>query len=245
MQVLGLPMDILGMAEIKATAIKFLQNRWRELLQTSHLYHGNDAYVNGEGYCHVHNKHCCVSQRPVDITVAGLPCKAFSRLRDRQGNSLRTQSAASHPVYSTVQQFVQYLSDRKPSCFIVEEVESFGHIDKTLKYRGLPESHLQRWARDVCALGYSIKAVRFQHGLYVSCRRPRLVIVGCAPACGGKEAVAWIADAISGAQRRLAMQKPVCIWSLVDPDCAEEERLRQRDLEEKRKQAPMCSLLSC
>ena len=225
------------MAEIKTTAIAFVKNRWGALLQSSHLFHGNESYINGEGWCHIHNQQCQVHPGVVDICVAGLPCKAFSRLRHRGGDSARTQSAAKHPVFATVEQFIEYAQARSPNCFLIEEVESFGHVVKDLKHRGLPESHLSRWSRELSRLGHAIKVVKYQHGIYVQCRRPRLLIIGCSARCGGSEGAAWLADAVVASQRRRAMQKPCSVWQLVDPDCVEEEEIRRRDLAEKRKQA--------
>ena len=240
-KVLKLDLDILGLAEVKGHAVRFIKHRWASLLQQQehgHLFANNEAYLSGHGPCHWHGQTCAVAPVAVDIVVGGLPCKAFSALREKQGHTLATGPQTKHPSYAPVSDFILYLKARQPGTFWIEEVEAFGHIDKNLRDAdsGLLQSHLQVWAHHVARLGYSVRVMRWQHSLWVNNRRTRLLIFGAADKHGGKEAVKWMVQAAQDVIQFRSMQKAVDIWSLVDNHAPDEVEARRRDVVGKRKQ---------
>ena len=229
-EVLGLPIDLIGAADSKPSSQRFLLYRWKDIMQTGHLFKNNEAFGAERSMCALHGKQCSPIQGEVDITVAGLPCKAFSALRDKRGGTPCTGAPSMHPAYSAVEGFTQYLKQRRPSCFIIEEVLAFMHKDSRLKSpTGLPESHLARWSRSVAQQGYSIRVLKWEHSAWMNVRRPRLLIVGVSPRCGGKQGAEWIASALMKVISFRQLQRPVDVWSLVDVDGPEEQMQRERD----------------
>ena len=198
----------------------------------SHIFDGNQILVEGQGACHLHGRDCKVPPPP-DIVCAGLPCKAFSRLRCTSGQSTKTSQAQHHPAFNAVQDFISYLSLRKPGVFWVEEVESFN----SLKGRGQTETHLEAWCRAVTSVGFSVRVMRFCLSDWVENRRSRLLIVGCSKAHGGAGGAQWIIDAVERVVARRRMMRPVRIWELVDPWSVEEKIMRERELSACRKKA--------
>ena len=192
-QVLRLPIDILGLSEVKAHAVRFLRARWDAILRHAehgHIFSSNSCFVNGGGFCHRHGKECKVATSAVDIACGGLPCKAFSAMREKRGPTPSTGPQSAHPSYAPVAEFVSYLKARKPGTFWIEEVEAFANIDSKLRNSttGILESHLEVWSREVVRLGYSIRVMRWQHQVWVSNKRSRLLIFGVAEQHGGKAA---------------------------------------------------------
>ena len=156
------------MADIKPVAVRFLCQRWKHLLGDSHVYASNSVYLQESGHCHLHAANCPVSKKAVDVAVAGLPCKAFSALRQRNGTSLKTQSVTSHPAFSTVNdEFEEYLRVKVPGTFFVEEVLAFGNSDKNAG----GQSHLHQWAGRISALGYNVRVLKFPLSLWVQVLR--------------------------------------------------------------------------
>ena len=174
---------------------------------------------------------------PIDIASAGLPCKAYSKLRDRTGSSAKTKGSMAHPACETVYNFLEYLGSRKPGSWFVEEVPGFGHVDSHLKHNGVPESHLCNWVRQVCNMGYSVRVLEVKHEIWVQNRRTRLLLVGCSAAHGGGAGASWIAEALQAIMQRRSLQRALSVWDLVNPDDIDEERVRARDTAERRKQA--------
>eukprot|EP00971_Amphidinium_carterae_P134616 2668054-Amphidinium_carterae.2 len=80
-------MSYLSEPEKKASAVRFLKQRWPAIIGGKHLFAENNTLAEGAGYCHTHQQTCVVPDARVDITVAGLPCKAFSKLREKSGKS--------------------------------------------------------------------------------------------------------------------------------------------------------------
>ena len=164
LEALALPFEILGVADVKPVAVRFLCQRWKHVLAKSHVYEANNVYLHESGHCHLHNAMCPVAKTAVDIAVAGLPCKAFSALRVKNGTSAKTKDVTSHPAFATVNgEFEEYLRVRTPGSFFVEEVLAFANADVSLG----GQSHMQAWASRIAALGYNIRVLKFPLSLWV------------------------------------------------------------------------------
>ena len=217
-EALKLPLKVGALCEVKKRAVKFLQYRWGPLCRDhgTHIFDGNEVLLDSKGPCHLHSQECKVPPPP-DIVCAGLPCKAFSRLRVRAGGTNKTSGPQNHPAFGPVQDFVSYLAKRRPGVWWVEEVESFNSITG----KGQVRTHLEEWCQQVTAIGYSVRVLRFQHQDWVLNRRSRLLIVGCSRQHGGALGAQWIFDAMQRVVARRQIQRPVSVWELVDPNCIE------------------------
>ena len=171
-QALGIPFRTLAVAERKKTAQRWLLQHFRPSL--GHLFEDNQSVVDKRGRCVLHGQTCDLAEdaeeEEPDISTNGPPCQPFTRARQRSGNTPRTGSTDRHSDFATVmQQWCEYLTCRRPRSWWLEEV---GDIDIRIDAK-TGRSYLWLLARQCSKLGYTIKAFKFDHFLWVECPRAR------------------------------------------------------------------------
>ena len=171
----------------------------------------------------LHNKACSVPAVRPDLAVAGLPCTPCSKLRQKTGNTAGTSAPAQHPAFSIIfEDWFSYLKFRRPRGFIVEEVETFATaVD------GQGVSFLARFCKMCAKLGYEVRVLKCDHGIWVEISRVRVWIVGFGPELGGKDA----ADSFTVLAREVSAYRrltpPTKVWDIVDPDGVQESSKRK------------------
>lgn len=206
---MGMDMEVIGAADSKATARAFIK---AEHPNVPHIWHSNDAYLDGHGQCSLHEGTCHTSSASPDIACGGLPCQPFSRLRvgSRSSDSSggkgaavgRTGGPTTHPDYGTVFQFEQYLIARKPSSFLVEEVMEFNNMNPATG-----KTFLFEFAAFATAQGYAVRAFVLDHSVWCELPRQRLWVIGIGECAGGSLAADWCVRHI---QARLVMNRACC-----------------------------------
>lgn len=162
-QAMKIPSMILAVAEKKKRAQRFLLDNFGNSL--GHVFDSNNCFIEGSGRCHLHGKTCNVPIQRAHVATAGLPCQPFSKARTKQGGSARTSSAPDHPDYTTVMvEWAEYLGCRRPMSFWVEEVVEF---ETCIDHKtGSPCMWL--FAKACVVLGYVVKAIKLDHGLWIA-----------------------------------------------------------------------------
>jgi site-specific DNA-cytosine methylase len=148
--------------DLKRAAQKFHTATGRK---TTHYYTSLGEVANGIGRCMQCGTDCRVPVRP-DLTTAGLSCQPFSGLRD-----LRVQSPRQHPLFgNTFEEFPKYLANIKPRGWIVEQVKGFGREDAEHPER---LSFLVQFCELVASIGYSVKVLELDSGIWSESERDR------------------------------------------------------------------------
>ena len=128
----------------------------------------NAAFLRGKGRCVAHGGECEVSRLRPHVASAGLPCQPFTGAREHSGATPRTGPPSQHPAFATVmEEWKEYLEARQPDCFFIEQVPEFDTPDP----KGV--SYLKRFTRMCAAQGYSMRALRLSHGIWVELPRER------------------------------------------------------------------------
>ena len=114
---MSIPTRVLGYADRKPIARKWLLFQWGG--HVDHVFEDVQAYVDGEGFCHRHQRNCkCGPSRP-HVSIGGLPCPPWSRARQETGNTARTGAAENHPAFDTVfRLWADDLDSRQPYSFL-------------------------------------------------------------------------------------------------------------------------------
>ena len=184
--------QILGGAEIKPIAQKFLLRNFREELQ--HLYKDNCAFWEGHGDCLIcHSNHKIIIDTP-DVLMGGFPCTPFSNMGPKTG--------VHHDRFQTVEDFQKYLESRKPNGFIIEEVPEFG---KMIDPR-TGETFLKGLMKKAVKAGLATRALTIDLSTFVKVSRERLFIFGCGPKLGHKDGANWITARINDVKSKLAQR---------------------------------------
>ena len=148
LQVFHLPLRVQGVAELKATARKFLAKRWEGVIE--HGFSSNDDLSASEGPCWLHGQEC-QCRGDVDLATAGLPCLPFSNFRYKAGQTRDTRAPELHSAYSSVmEKFFAYVRNRHPKCIWLEEVLSFNH-----RSQATGRSHLDVFLQELKSCGYA------------------------------------------------------------------------------------------
>lgn len=217
-----------GLADTKAASQKWLQHHWRGTAE--HIWADNGCLVAGEGRCLLHNRSCIVPTVRPDLATAGLPCPAFSRSRTKNGCTLGTGPASSHPSFHTVMsEWEHYLTSRNPLGFWVEEVEEFSSTGPPT-VRGKNMSFMEQFARQACRHGYAIRVLRLNHSVWSEMPRGRVFIIGMGKEVGHSRGADWVVQAVEESQRYRQLALPTRVWDMLDPyddmDCAESKDQR-------------------
>ena len=125
LQSLGFSFDVLGLAEKKGSAHKFLLFNFRDVCK--HMKVDNLGLLPEGGKCFSCGADKCPGSatRPV-IVSAGFPCPPFTKRRQKTGKPARTGPTVGHPDFDLVMvQFIRYLQVRQLLSFFVEEVLGF------------------------------------------------------------------------------------------------------------------------
>jgi len=149
------PFERLGAADRKAGARAYLLSHYRKHLQNACLFLSNSSLVTG-GRCVTHGKTCLGTTKRMGHRVStlsgGLPCQAYTKQRQKTGETARTGRANQHPDHESVLDSPDLLEEIQPAQFWIEEVQDF-------------RAHLKDFMRK-CARagpGYSCKAVVCDH----------------------------------------------------------------------------------
>ncbi len=146
-------------------------------MQPKHLYSHLHELLNGEGKCI-----CCDSahgmtgiERP-DIAYAGLPCQAFTQLRDAVSQtSARTCPTESHPDFATVMDlFPRYVSRRRPKRIVCEEVPEFMLL-ANIPGNSNGVTYLWQFICKMSRLGFTMTSLVLDHSAWCEMVRKRIV----------------------------------------------------------------------
>ena len=202
-EVMGFPITVLGLAEPKPAAQKFLQANWSHMC--SHMHKKNSALIGTDGgECFTRGARRCRRsgtrlERP-DISTSGSPCQPFSPARATNGTTNKTQGAAEHPLYPiSMDDFEVYIAMRLPHMLIIEEVEGFLKPLSALMGRS-PFSVLKG---KVARFEYGIEALTLNHEIFIDVARPRVWIIGVHTDSGGLESARFIVNMILDVVREL------------------------------------------
>lgn len=201
----------MGLCDKKKVAQKWLKHHWGR--SARHVFTENAALIAGSGTCVLHpGQECRASQQRPDLATAGLPCPAFSRMRQKGGTTASTGAPWDHPSFHTVMtEWQEYLSAREPRGFWIEEVEAFASTDARTGV-----SFLHRFSELCCKLGFAIRALTLNHSIWTELPRSRVFIIGVTADLGGSKAADWIVNAIQESTRYRQLSVPTPIWSIID-----------------------------
>ena len=134
-----------------------------------HFYQSLNDMVSGNGFCVICQSHHGLEALPQpDLVTGGLPCQPFTKQRSHAGRTARTGKTRDHPDFTTVMEgFVDYMECRCPAGFLIEEVPEFANE------KGGGPSYLSMFADRLSQLGYHIRALDLDHGVYCEMPRPR------------------------------------------------------------------------
>jgi site-specific DNA-cytosine methylase len=159
-----LEVDLVAASDKKPASRKFiLQNH-----DFTHLFKSADDHIRGRGYCEKHGQ-ICELNCGVDLVCGGLSCHPFSHMKQRTGTSARTSRPCDHPDYILVMEgFPEFLKNRRPGGFIVEEVEAI--LDR------IPSSqkrYIDLLVENCVTAGYACRARVIQHSDWIQWPRSR------------------------------------------------------------------------
>jgi hypothetical protein len=154
--------------------------------------------------------------------MGGFPCFPYSKNRFKKGKTSKTGSASAHPDYETLMKGLPRLLDsREPMMWVVEEVEAIAD-----KNPDTGKSPLDEIADEAAARNFAVRALKLNHGSFIENERARIFVIGCAPACGGKQGADWISAKL---QMMDTLQKSRIAAKVLDvakiSSYAEEQRL--------------------
>ena len=218
-EAMGMDVVALACAERKRTAQRYLKHQFGNRFQ--HGFTDNAAFVDGHGKCFFHGKDCkCPTMRP-DISIHGLPCQAYSWMRQRSGSTKNTGQVWQHPGHAEVfEGFHSYLTERQPRGWIVEEVPALAQPDKRT---GIP--FLQTFLTQCKSLGYCVVVLQMDHVVWVEMSRSRLWMIGFSKELGHKAAADAFLEIVHESQQFRQLGEPTHIWKVVSPNSdAEMER---------------------
>ena len=208
---MGVPCEVLGVAEEKPTAQKFLQAFWGS--QCRHIFAANEAFLAGSGRCLLHGGSCEVPALRPTVASGGATCRPWSPQRVKNGNTSATSVAEEHPAFLDVMvSLPAYAKARNPKILWIEETPAF--MRKSVRLNG--KSPLQLYSKAMVAQGYVIRAFLLNHDVWIAVERTRLFVIAVSPAGGGAKGADWILNFIleGNAQRRLT--EPTAYVEIVD-----------------------------
>lgn len=107
----------------------------------------------------------------MDLAVAGVPCHPFTRMRQRSdgGSSAKKGAPDQHPDYEVVfSVFPQFLEQRKPGGWLVEETDAVLEVDPNTGIR-----HVDKIIQTCSPLGYTVVAMIASAEVWVQWPRDR------------------------------------------------------------------------
>ena len=220
-EALGMDVAPLACAERKPSAQRYLKHQFGN--RFIHCFTDNAAFVAGHGECFLHGRDCpCPAMRP-DISIHGLPCQAYSWMRQRSGSTKNTGQVWQHPGHEEVfEGFHSYLRERQPLGWIVEEVPALAQPDKRT---GI--SFLQTFLRKCRSLGYCVVVLQMDHVVWVEMSRNRLWMIGFSEELGHKQAADAFLEIVEESQKFRQLGEPTHIWNIVSPNSDAEMARRQ------------------
>lgn len=231
MQVLGVPVKPLAFADSKPVARTWLSYHYSTGFPSPHIYADNERCMDSDlGPCYApgHGNRskgasCPIPQQPI-VTFAGLPCRPYAKPRYKKGDSAGTCAVDRHAAIGTVNQFRQYLVERRPGVWVVEESDMFSH--------GEP-SPLNMFIADCSSVGYCCIAKKLDHKMFGPLSRVRWWIAGFSASHGGQSAADWYNDRMDELIGHLAMRCSMGgivqdVFDVVNPFSIEEVARRER-----------------
>ena len=215
--------EILAVSEEKLAAQKWLRYQFGG--QCGHIFKQNKCFLDGYGPCFLHGTVCQAPQKAVDVASGGLACQAFSNARVQNGTTPCTGEPTKHPKFhSALVEFPEYLRQRRPKCWWIEEVLTF--LKRLAALKGL--SPYEVFCESVRGLGYAIKGFYGHHGIWINAARSRVFVVGCLPEAGHAAGCACIYDYVSHAQDIRKLAAPTKLEDVIDFEGEDEVFWRSR-----------------
>ena len=163
MRAAGVPFRTISASEHKPVARRFIAAK----ASVEHVFKDMLDQSNGEGYCFTHARKCKLADEAPDFACGGLLCQPFTRARRWNGSTPKESSTHEHPGFRVVDSvFKDYLARRKPKGFLVEESCGMLETDQTSG-----ETYLDGFMDGAASLGYAVRALRLDHGVW--CEQPR------------------------------------------------------------------------
>ena len=214
---MGIPTQCLGFADTKPLSRRWLIHHWQH--HSGHVFRDCQAYIDGFGMCDSHGGNCKVSSSRPHVAIGGLPCPPWSRQRQKNGNTQKTQDASRHPAsYTVFGMFEQYLTVRKPYTFWIEEVDTFATATKNSG----GESPLTRLLAIAVRHGYSTRALFMCNGTFNSVVRRRCYVFGVSMECGHSRGANWVAERVQEVLRHRMMTPPTPLGQIVEMESLSE-----------------------
>ena len=209
---MGIPTECLGYADTKPLSRRWLIHHWKH--HGGRVFRDCQAYIDGFGQCDLHKQcNCKVSSSRPHVAIGGLPCPPWSRQRQKNGQTQKTQDASKHPAsYTVFGMFEQYLTVRRPYCFWIEEVDTFATATKNSG----GESPLDRLMAICVKHGYSTRALFMCNGMFNSVVRRRCYVFGVSRECGHSRGANWVAERVQEVLRHRAMTPPTPLDQIVE-----------------------------
>ena len=157
----------------KPAACKFIQQHHGY----QHIFTDAKDHIAASGVCFQHSrcgrKQVCTltpEEKKVDFMVAGIPCHPFTRMRQRSDPAhCRKGSPSQHPDYGVVfSLFPEFLAERRPSGWLVEETDAFLEVDPQTGTR-----YVDNFIQTCSTLGYHCSAMLCKADVWLQWPRDR------------------------------------------------------------------------
>lgn len=223
---LGMDVAIQMAVDKKDSSRKFIRRNSPTL---PHLYKDAKAVASLDYRgCEICGKGCRGPQKQPDLLRLGPPCQPYTTSRCKSGVG-DMGTPREHSQWGTCFDItLQYLNERKPRGFILEEVLGFGHQDKETQ-----QPYVVLFQREVKELGYVSRVVELNGFEWSDVQRPRFYVFGVLEELGGAKAVDWMVESVDEICRYRKMQPGVPIFPTGDNEVSvlqldtESHRLRK------------------
>jgi site-specific DNA-cytosine methylase len=166
MQAMGMDVRTVAVADKKNSARRFMHNHFPYEIQ--HMFSDVRALSDDQldPICEMCNKtdECTYDRTTlIHLVTAGTPCQAYTGLRWQRGSGRDQGPVSEHSTFHIIQEFLYYLSIRKPLGFILEEVLGFLKKDPVTGRRWV-----DLFLAQVNKLGYAATAIRLGADPWIS-----------------------------------------------------------------------------
>ncbi len=164
-QAMGMPFSTVAVAECKEEARRFMARSFPEI---KHTFPQSEMLIEGSG-CLTCSGKCSWARNPPDLVTAGLPCQPVTKMRWKKGPGQNQRSAKQHKLWVVIEIFFEYLAERKPKGFMVEEVLQILSKDEETGVK-----FLDIIMTKAASLGYGCCAVQLRASVWIELPRDRL-----------------------------------------------------------------------
>jgi hypothetical protein len=220
-EALGLHICTQAVADSDKLARRFIQHTWPDI---QHVFEDNTALIDISAkdgrYCAICTKQCRTKLPVPDIASGGFPCTPFTKMRDQKGSTPATGKPFEHPSYHVVMgQLPEYLKERQPHSFWIEEVETLRRNDPRTG-----NTYLNQLAAACKSAGYELRAMLLNHNSWVDMPRERIFLMGFRDSAGGAKAADWaVAKIEATVASRHQQGGPVGVWEVLNVSDMDEQ----------------------